>query len=48
MNARRCGSFVVNANERHQCGDEIFHRFGPPALGLNTFRRTGSQAGGLG
>jgi hypothetical protein len=41
--ARR--SFVVNANERHRCGDDILHRFGPPALGLNTFRRTGSQAG---
>jgi hypothetical protein len=38
-------SFVVNANERHRCGDDILHRFGPPALGLNTFRRTGSQAG---
>ncbi|HEY4260971.1 MAG TPA: hypothetical protein VGM98_12455, partial [Schlesneria sp.] len=39
-------SFVVNANERHWCGDDILHRFGPPALGLSTFRRTGSQAGG--
>jgi hypothetical protein len=35
-------SFVVNANERHRCDDGILHRFGPPALGLNTFRRTGS------
>jgi hypothetical protein len=24
-------SFVMNANERHCCGDDISHRFGPPA-----------------
>ncbi|HEY3963353.1 MAG TPA: hypothetical protein VGM05_02275 [Planctomycetaceae bacterium] len=27
-------SFVVNAHERHWCGDDIFHSFGPRGIAV--------------
>jgi hypothetical protein len=39
---------VVNTNEPHRPDDDNHRRFGPPRLGLNTFRWTISQAAGLG